>query len=76
MISRHLKSGSWYDLVLLLLPIMLVSLLLAIVAGTIALIWNGQPIGDKIADVADVFAWLFAGTFLTSALLAVLQERK
>ena len=76
MISRLVKSGSWYDLILLLLPVMVVSLLLTIATGAAALVLNGDPSADKIMDVADIFAWVFAATFLTSALLAVLQERR
>lgn len=76
MLSRLFKTGSWHNVILLLLPIMIVSLLLTIVTGAAAFVLNGDPSADKVADVADVFAWLFAGTFLTASLLAVLQERK
>ncbi|HVZ54947.1 MAG TPA: hypothetical protein VG986_23480 [Pseudolabrys sp.] len=76
MISRLFKSGSWHDVILLLLPVMVVTLLLTIVTGAVALILNGDPSADKIADVADVSAWLFAAAFFTAAVLAVLQERK
>ena len=74
--SRLFKAVSWHNVILILLPVMIVSLLLTIVTGTAALIWNGQPIGDKVADAADAFGWLFAAAFMTAFALAVLGERK
>jgi uncharacterized membrane protein len=74
--SRLFKAASWQDVILFLLPIMIVSLLLTVVAGTAALVWDGQPIGEKVATVADVFAWLFAAAFSAAFLLAVLREQR
>lgn len=76
MISRLLKPRSGHDVRLLLLPVMIVSLLLAVATGAAALVLNGQPSGDKAADAADVFGWVFAGAFLAAFVLAILQERK
>jgi hypothetical protein len=55
---------------------MVVSLLLTIVTGAAALVLYGQPSGDKVADVADVFGWLFAVAFVTAFVGAVLREHR
>jgi hypothetical protein len=76
MISRLSKVRSWHDILLVLLAVMVVSLLLTIVTGAAALVLYGQPSGDKVADVADVFGWLFAVAFVTAFVGAVLREHR
>jgi len=74
--SRHFKAASWQDAILVLLPVMIVSLLLTVVAGTLALVWNGQPIGDNVATAADIFGWLFAAAFSAAFFHAVWREQR
>jgi len=76
MISRLLKTRSGHDVLLLLLPVMIVSLLLTVATGAAALVWNGQPIADKVADAADVFGWVFAVAFLMAFIVMVLRANR
>ncbi len=76
MISRSLKPRSWPDVRVLLLPVMIVSLLLAVVTGAAALVLNGQPAAGTVADAADVFGWVFAAAFLTAFIAMVLRGNR
>lgn len=51
---------------LILAAVMFVSLALTIVAEILALVWNGQPIGNTAATVADTFATFFSIAFFIS----------
>ena len=55
--------------------IMIVSLVLAIVTGAVALIWNGQPFGNEASTVADVFAAIFSVAFFAAFALAMVEQR-
>ena len=55
--------------------IMIASLALAIVVGTVALIWNGQPFGNGATIVADVFATIFSVAFFAALALAMVDQR-
>jgi hypothetical protein len=54
--------------------VMAVSLLVTLVAGTIAIILFGQPLGDSARMVGATFAWLFAGAFLVTFFLVLAEE--
>ena len=55
--------------------VMIVSLALAIVTGTVALIWNGQPFGSTATIIADGFATIFSVAFFAAFALAMIDQR-
>jgi hypothetical protein len=60
---------------LILVASMVVFLTLAIVGESIALVFNGQPIGNMAASAADVSAWLFAALFFFAFAATLVRER-
>lgn len=55
--------------------VMIVSLALTILTFPIALIWFGQPIGNKAAITADVFGSAFSVAFFMAFALAMIGQR-
>ena len=64
------------NVIVLLAWTMIATLATAIVFGTIALILNGEPSGNVVAWVADVFAWIFALAFFAAFALAMSEQRR
>ena len=61
---------------LTLAGIMAIGLAVAIVAGLGAIVRCGQPDGVTATRVAETGAWIFAGAFLVSFFLALLDSVK
>ena len=68
--SKPVAIGS-----LVLVASIVVFLALAIVGEIIALIFEGQPIGNTAALTADVSAWLFAALLLFAFVATLVRER-
>ena len=60
---------------LILVASMVVFLTLAIVGETIALVFEGRPIGNTAASMADISAWLFAALFFCAFAATLVRER-
>jgi len=63
------------NLIVLLAWIMIATLATVIVFGAIALVLNGAPSGSALAQVADVFAWIFSLAFFAAFALAMSEQR-
>ena len=59
-----------------LVAAMAVCLPLTMVGEAAALVFNGEPIGNDVGTVADVFGWLFAAAFLTIFLLVIVEQNR
>jgi hypothetical protein len=59
---------------LLLFAAMAVCLPITMAGEAVALVYNGQPIGNEAGTAADVFGWLFAGAFLVVFLLVIYEQ--
>jgi hypothetical protein len=55
--------------------VMVVCLPLTILTGAVALIWNGQAIGNTAMATADVFASAFSAAFFAAIILRMAEER-
>ena len=55
--------------------VMVVCLLLTILTGSVALIWNGQTIGNTATTTADVFGSAFSVAFFAAFVLRMAEER-
>ena len=63
------------NMVVILGAVMVVCLPLTIVAGAVALIWNGQTIGNSAATTADVIGSVFSVAFFAAFALAMAEQR-
>jgi riboflavin transporter FmnP len=52
------------------------SLAIVLVTGGIALILMGQPSGNVVGWVADVFAWTFSLAFFAALVLTMIEQRQ
>lgn len=59
---------------LVLVAAMALCLIATLIAGTLAIAWNGRPQGDTTMTIADTFAWLFAVAFFTTFAIALFEE--
>jgi hypothetical protein len=72
MASKH----AWHEKVIVILGVvMAVCLPLTLITGAVALIWNGQPIGNTATTTADVFAYAFSAAFFAAFVLRMTEER-
>ena len=53
----------------------IVCLALAIVAGAVALIWIGQPVGNAAGIAADAFASVFSVVLFAAFALSMAEQR-
>lgn len=76
-----MKSRLWHlvsqdGTLVVLAQIAIAALLLTVIAGTIALIWDRQAFGNMVGTAADVCAWTFAATFLIAFAIATAREHQ
>jgi len=72
-----MNSSRTLDLAaVVLLPVMLISLCCAIAAGTLQILWTGNPMSQTAATVSFVFAFLFGGALMIAFLFAAYTECK
>jgi hypothetical protein len=69
------KLASREKVIVILGAVMVVCLPLTILAGAVALIWNGQTIGNTATTTADVFACAFSAAFFAAFVLRMTEER-
>ena len=69
------KFVSRENLIVILGVVMVVCLPLTILTGAVALIWNGQTIGNTATTTADVFASVFAAAFFAAFFLRMAEDR-
>lgn len=73
-LSAFLQLVSRENIVVILGAVMVVCLPLTIVAGAVALIWNGQTIGNSAATTADVIGSVFSVAFFAAFVLRMVEE--
>lgn len=61
---------------LVLFAAMAVLLPLTMAGEAVALVFNGQPIGNEVGTVSDVFGWLFAAVFLTVFIMVIAEQER
>jgi hypothetical protein len=59
---------------LVLFAAMAVCLPIAMAGEAVALVFNGQPVGNEVGTAADVFGWLFAAAFSVAFLLVIYEQ--
>ncbi len=61
-------------LAVILAPVLFISLVGAIAAGILQILWIGSPFGTASANTAFALAFIFAGALLLSFIIAAYQE--
>ncbi|MCK9916369.1 hypothetical protein MXD81_45170 [Microbacteriaceae bacterium K1510] len=69
-----IRNVSYKTINLFLVAMMVLCLIAALTAGTLAIAWTGRPQGDTATTIAEAFAWLFAAALFTSFAIALFEE--
>ena len=74
--SRLLQVLSHDKVLVLLAQIMIGCLVLAVIGGTLAVIWDKQALGATATTTAETFSWIFGLAFCAALGLAMADEQR